>query len=80
MDSMTFRELEIYLVKQNPPLESSWQISNVDSVMVVDRNKRDGKFFIPSGDSEFFLWSTLVARRKTFPSNLQIFPPIDASE
>ena len=63
MDSMTFRELEIYLVKQNPPLESSWQISNVDSVMVVDRNKRDGKVFYSSWGLRIF--SLLHARGKT---------------
>ena len=45
------------------------RISNVDSVMFVDRNKRDGKSeglrFDSSWDSDFFLCTTLVTRRKT---------------
>ena len=44
------------------------RISNVDSVMFVDRNKRDGKSeglrFDSSWDSDFFLCTTLVTRRK----------------
>ena len=44
------------------------RISNVDSVMFVDRNKRDGKAeglrFDSSWDSDFFLCTTLVTRRK----------------
>ena len=45
------------------------RISNVDSVMFVDRNKRDGKSeglrFDSSWGLRFFLCPTLVTRRKT---------------